>query len=240
MRISELSRQSGVPLSTIKFYIRSGLLPSGELSHPNQARYGPAHLSRLQLIRALREVAGLPLEVVRDVLEQTERPWGEADPVGAALEVIYRPPERQQSDEEQAAYEKVRAEVEALLRDLPWVREETPAAAGHLTRNVDAVADAVMQLRRYVLPDFKLESVRAFATAAWLVSEAVLLGSEHLVPRPGDDLVAPARSAILGTLLIEPLVLALLRMANAMRSDRISEGLPLPHPHLADVEDSAG
>lgn len=240
MRISELSHQSGVPLSTIKFYIRSGLLPAGELSHPNQAQYDQSHLSRLQLIRALREVAGLSLEVVRDVLEQTERPWGEADPVGAALEVVYRPPERQRSNEEQTAYEKVRAEVEALLLDLPWVRLQNPVVTRHLSLNVDTIADAVMQLGRQLPPDFKVESVRACATAAWLLSEAVLLGHEHLVPRPGDDLVSPARSGILGTLLSEPLVLALLRTANTMRSIHISEGLPLPRPHLADLEDSAG
>ena len=36
MRISELSRHSGVPTTTIKFYIREGLLPAGTRSHRNQ------------------------------------------------------------------------------------------------------------------------------------------------------------------------------------------------------------
>ena len=106
-------RRAGVPTSTIKFYTRSGLLPAGELSHRNQAQYAEAHVSRLDLIRALREVAGLSLDVVRDVLEQTERPWGEGDPLGAALEVIYRLPERERFDEKQIAREKLRAEVDA-------------------------------------------------------------------------------------------------------------------------------
>ena len=234
MRISELSRHAGVPTSTIKFYIRSGLLPAGELSHRNQAQYGEAHLSRLDLIRALREVAGLSLDVVRDVLEQAERPWGEGDPIGAALEVIYRPPERERSDKEQIDYEKLRAEVDALLRELPWVRlEGAPLLERHL--NVDTVTDAVMQLRRYVDPDFSTDNLRSLAAAAWLLSEAAFLGSEDIVPSSGDDLVSPARAAILGTLLIEPLVLALLRTANSMRSIHIAEGLPLPQPHLSDL-----
>ena len=66
MRISELSRHSGVPVSTIKFYIREGLLPSGVRSQRNQASYDEAHLRRLDLIRSLQEAGGLALDTVRD------------------------------------------------------------------------------------------------------------------------------------------------------------------------------
>jgi DNA-binding transcriptional MerR regulator len=37
MRIGELSKVTGVPVPTIKYYLREGLLPAGELSSPNQA-----------------------------------------------------------------------------------------------------------------------------------------------------------------------------------------------------------
>jgi DNA-binding transcriptional MerR regulator len=37
MWIAELSRQTEVPVATIKYYLREGLLPAGELSSPNQA-----------------------------------------------------------------------------------------------------------------------------------------------------------------------------------------------------------
>ena len=40
MRISELSAQTGVPVPTIKYYLREGLLPEGERSAPTQAAYG--------------------------------------------------------------------------------------------------------------------------------------------------------------------------------------------------------
>lgn len=82
MRIGELSRASGVPVPTIKFYLREGLLPAGELTSPNQARYGEAHLRRLHLIRALTDVGGLPLASVGKVVEAVEdherpvhKPW---------------------------------------------------------------------------------------------------------------------------------------------------------------------
>mgnify|MGYP006166768185 CR=1 FL=1 len=46
MRISELSRHSGISISSIKFYIREGVLPAGERSQRNQAQYSEDHLRR--------------------------------------------------------------------------------------------------------------------------------------------------------------------------------------------------
>ncbi|MBW4717490.1 MerR family transcriptional regulator [Saccharothrix obliqua] len=74
MRIAELSRRTGVPVPTIKFYLREGLLPAGELTSPNQARYGDVHLHRLRLVRALVEVGGLSIAAVRDVLGALDDP----------------------------------------------------------------------------------------------------------------------------------------------------------------------
>ena len=64
MKISELSRRSGVPLATIKFYQRERLLPPGTATAPNQARYDERHVRRLALIRALRETGGLSLATI--------------------------------------------------------------------------------------------------------------------------------------------------------------------------------
>lgn len=74
MRIAELSRRTGVPVPTIKYYLREGLLPAGELTSPNQARYGEVHLHRLRLVRALVEVGGLSIAAVRDVLGALDDP----------------------------------------------------------------------------------------------------------------------------------------------------------------------
>jgi len=68
MRISELARQSGLPVATIKFYLREGLLPAGTPISRTQAEYSDAHLERLRLIRALRDIADLPVATVGTVL----------------------------------------------------------------------------------------------------------------------------------------------------------------------------
>ncbi|MFC5686758.1 MerR family transcriptional regulator [Amycolatopsis mediterranei] len=66
--MAELSAESGVPVATVKFYLREGLLPPGERTSPNQARYSAAHVRRLRLIKALTEVGGLSLASVGVVL----------------------------------------------------------------------------------------------------------------------------------------------------------------------------
>lgn len=73
MRVSELARESGVSVATIKYYIREGLLPPGELTAPNQADYGERHLDRLRLIRALRDVGGLSIEAIAEVVADLDR-----------------------------------------------------------------------------------------------------------------------------------------------------------------------
>jgi DNA-binding transcriptional MerR regulator len=230
MRISELSRHSNVPTSTIKFYIRDGLLPPGERSHRNQAQYGEDHLRRLDLIRALRDVAGLSLDVVRAVLEQFERSSPDADPVGPALEVIFRAPERDRNQAEQAELDTVRSEVSALMEQVDWVLPQPDSGRHYL--NIDSIADAVVQLRKYIEPDLEVDQLRRYAQAAWLFSEAVYESFEDRVPRPGDDLIDPTRIAVLGTLLVEPLVSAWVRTALVMRSMHIGDDIPLPKPRL--------
>ncbi|MFJ1761922.1 MerR family transcriptional regulator [Amycolatopsis sp. NPDC088138] len=67
--MAELSAESGVPVATVKYYLREGLLPPGERTSPNQARYSAAHVQRLRLIKALTEVGGMSLASVGTVLE---------------------------------------------------------------------------------------------------------------------------------------------------------------------------
>jgi len=67
--MSEFSTTSGIPVATIKFYLREKLLPAGESEMANQASYGVVHLDRLRLIRALIDVGGLSVASAHSVLE---------------------------------------------------------------------------------------------------------------------------------------------------------------------------
>lgn len=68
MRISELSRRSGSPVTTVKYYVREGLLPEGERLSGNQTEYTEAHVHRVRLVRALIETGGLSIAAAKRVL----------------------------------------------------------------------------------------------------------------------------------------------------------------------------
>ncbi|UQU67737.1 MerR family transcriptional regulator [Couchioplanes caeruleus] len=68
MRIGELSRRSGIVIPTIKYYLRTGLLPPGVPRARNQADYGPGHLRRLNVVDALLRVGGMSVPGVHAVL----------------------------------------------------------------------------------------------------------------------------------------------------------------------------
>lgn len=87
MKISELSSRSGVPVATVKFYLREGLLAAGEKSSQTQASYDDAHLARLRLIRAFLEVGGLSVASARQVLaviDDESLPFGVAAGIASA------------------------------------------------------------------------------------------------------------------------------------------------------------
>jgi DNA-binding transcriptional MerR regulator len=73
LRMSELAERSGVSTSTIKHYLREGLLGEGEQivrTSRNMAYYPPAYVERIELIKRLQEERFMPLRVIKEVLER--------------------------------------------------------------------------------------------------------------------------------------------------------------------------
>jgi len=68
MLVSELAERADVPMATLKYYLREGLLLAGETTGPRRAEYGEGHLRRLRVLRLLREV-GVPVTALRQVVE---------------------------------------------------------------------------------------------------------------------------------------------------------------------------
>ncbi|WP_425310617.1 MerR family transcriptional regulator [Ammonicoccus fulvus] len=140
MRMAELSRESGLPVATIKFYLREGLLPPGERTSPNQARYSDEHVRRLRLTRALIDVGGLSVASARAVLDAMEE--GPIAALATAQDAMVEPI----GAEDQWSRER----YEELVQNMGWEVYADSAAAQHLrdllvtARNaagIDFVAD---------------------------------------------------------------------------------------------------
>ena len=72
LKMSELSRRSGVSAATIKHYLREGLLGGDDevvRTSRNMAYYPPEYADRIRLIKRLQEERFMPLRAIRDVLE---------------------------------------------------------------------------------------------------------------------------------------------------------------------------
>lgn len=67
MKVSELSARSGVPVSTIKFYIRKELVPKPTKTAGTQGFYTTKHLDRLRLIQKIRKEGNIPLDKIREI-----------------------------------------------------------------------------------------------------------------------------------------------------------------------------
>ncbi|WP_181871071.1 MerR family transcriptional regulator [Sphaerisporangium album] len=64
--IGELSRLSGLPVKTIRFYSDAGVLPERERTAAGYRLYGEADVARLELVRTLREI-GVGLATIRSL-----------------------------------------------------------------------------------------------------------------------------------------------------------------------------
>jgi len=118
MRMAELSAESGVPVATVKYYLREGLLPPGERTSPNQARYSPAHVQRLRLIKALTDVGGLPLASVGAVLSAIDEDRTPHETMGVVQEELAGEPPK--VSEEAAAWASERLQDLARRHGWKW------------------------------------------------------------------------------------------------------------------------
>ena len=68
--ISEVAERTGVPIATIKFYIREELLPRPRTAGRTVGRYDSAFVSRLELVRELRNRFRLSLREIATLLQE--------------------------------------------------------------------------------------------------------------------------------------------------------------------------
>lgn len=201
MRLAELSTRSGVPATTIKYYLRLGLLHAGQRQSSTWSAYDHSHLRRIALIRALIDVAGLPLDAVRRVLEVVA---DEAVPLHQALGTAQWllspiPPE----EPSVASRER----VDALLNRHNW---ELGSDSPH--RRVLAAALDRLDRLAFPPPDALLDHY-AEALGRFAPSEVEPITAE-------TDRATAIEHLIIGTLLYEPLLATMRRMAHESESAR--------------------
>lgn len=115
MRISELAERSGVPVPTIKYYLRESILHPGEALSPRLTAYDDTHLRRLELLRVLRDVGQVPVSRLKELVQAVESTAPAHDMFAAAARALapVPPPPGPARDE-------ARRLAERLVADAGW------------------------------------------------------------------------------------------------------------------------
>jgi DNA-binding transcriptional MerR regulator len=205
MRMAELSERSDTPVPTVKYYLREGLLPRGERTGRNQARYGEEHLRRLRLVRALTDVGGLSIAAVREIIAHVDAPEPTThELLGCTLKDL-TPAAKGLEGAEEEDLERVRALVERL----GWHVHSGERAVTDLAGVVAAYRSA-----GHPLGDAEFDGYAAAAEQAARVDLGVLEGI--------GETDAILESAVVRTVLGDTLLAVLRRLAQADESARRS------------------
>jgi DNA-binding transcriptional MerR regulator len=214
VRISTLAERTGVPVATLKYYLREGLLPPGAATARTQAQYDETHVERVRLVRALTESASLSLAGVRQVLAALDDPpasWHEL--LGAAQHALLLDEDRRAGGSRPAHDGEPDQWVRRATRlamSRGWHCEEDDALVVRLADQLRA-ADAA----GVVFTDDLLD---AYAQGC----ETIAAADVASVP---EGAAAAMRQVVVGTLLADPLILTMRRLAQQQESAKAS-GLP--------------
>lgn len=85
MRIGNLAEATGMPVETIRFYEREGLIPAAQRSDNNYRQYTAAHAERLAFIRHCRNL-DMTLDEIRSLLRFKDAPAQDCGEVNALLD----------------------------------------------------------------------------------------------------------------------------------------------------------
>ncbi|WP_374969973.1 MerR family transcriptional regulator [Terrabacter sp. BE26] len=215
MKISELSERTGVSIATLKYYLREGLLHPGAAEGATRARYDDSHVERVRLVRTLADVGRLPLERVREVVDALDDPPATRHELLGVAQHALRPSGISAACAEGGADTPTMRRVASL-----GVPGGALCAAGRqLADALDTAAAA-----GWVVTDAQLSTWFRALEAVARTDVAPELA--HMAP--GDAM----RHVVLGTVLTDPILLALRRVAqvavSAERLESVAETQPEP------------
>jgi DNA-binding transcriptional MerR regulator len=207
MRISELSAASGVPLPTLKFYLREGLLATGDRRAVNRAEYGDDHVRRIRLIRALTDVGGLRLRDVRAVLAAIDDETMPLHDLLGVAQYALVPGEEDGGRSPASETRTATDDIDRLVATMGWdVNEAAPARR--------SLADAIVTLRGLGWSVSVDDLIRYARTVDDLAAEEVAS-----VPEQGSRGQVVEHSVV-GTVLFEAILVALRHLAQEHHSAR--------------------
>jgi DNA-binding transcriptional MerR regulator len=216
MKISQAAQRGGVTVSTLKYYLREGLVHEGERLSGNQTAYDESHVRRVKFVRALLDTGGLSVAAAKRVLSTL-------DAENASLAYTF----------------------EAAQHALGVGGVSTAGASAHALGRIEHLSAAVSWRVTHENPGFEVaarvlddlaaigfeptdEYLAAYASAATTIAHADV---SALLDRDDPELMAELM--VVGTVLGDALVAGLRRLAQ---QDATAELFPVSTPDTKDFE----
>lgn len=213
MLMSELSNRSGVPVATIKYYLREGLLPPGAATSATRAEYSDAHLRRLRLIRTLLDIGEVPLAAIGKILAVVDDESAGVHQMLGAVQYELGP-HLARPAEDDPDWQVASREVDDLIASMGWTVAPTAP-----TRTLLAVTLAALRRTGSAPPGPGLRGY-AEAMADLAADEVASLNPAPESPKTEVSRIALAESAVVGIVLQERVIVALRRLAQEDASAR--------------------
>ncbi len=113
MRISEVARQAGVNVETIRFYERQGLLNQPPRPPRGYRNYSPQHVKRIRFLRRCQQI-GFSLAEAAEIASLVESPQS-----GCATACALARAKLGEIEQRIQVYERMKAELQAILQNRP-------------------------------------------------------------------------------------------------------------------------
>ena len=162
LKIGEIAKRSGVPASTIRYYVKEGLLPCPERINKKMAYYDEACIRKLEAIQHLQEKKYYPLSVIKNILRRMDDGFSleESEEVenavfspmtGGEMDLVDRPEFLRLTGLTPGQLD----EAEKIGLVMPYLREKKKVFYNQ--EDITIARDAVRQVYRYGLDPKDLE-----------------------------------------------------------------------------------
>ncbi|MBR0600480.1 MerR family transcriptional regulator [Sinanaerobacter chloroacetimidivorans] len=145
MKIGELAKATGTNVSTIKFYVKEGLIQAACKTGPNMAYYHADCIARVQLIKSLQKERYYPLSVIKHMLDTSNPNHMELELLDAISKVDYKSSSKTFSPSEAIKMTRLSKDHITVLDEKKLLK---PEFSGKKLRYTEADLQVMLLIRR--------------------------------------------------------------------------------------------
>ena len=181
MKIGELAKATGTNVSTIKFYVKEGLIQAASKTSPNMAYYHTDCIARVQMIKSLQKEHYYPLSVIKRMLDTSNPNQMEIELLDVIHKANYKSSNKSLTFSEAAKMTKLSRDQIKVLTEHKLVK---PDVSGKKQWYTDSDLQVMVLIRHRMNAGIPFEeSVSSFVTYALALRSAAKADVDYFINR---------------------------------------------------------